>query len=185
MNRFGILRAPAHASADLIPKFTITDPEGTPYLTRWYLFRSKRFRVFLHKFHRSDDDRALHDHPWPFVTILLSGRGYYEHTQRGQRDYYPPFSINFRLNPASPHRVELERDTTGKECPQWTLFIAGINVRRWGFHPAPNQAQGMNLDTQTLAHSDYVPGFFWVPHEVFLSSKFDGVEGATLGLQDD
>lgn len=50
------------------------------YLTRWYLLRFKSFAVFLHYFHRSDEDRALHDHPWNFITIPL-WRGYYEHTK--------------------------------------------------------------------------------------------------------
>lgn len=31
-----------------------------PYLLRWYIIP---LNVYLHKFMRSDDDRALHDHP--------------------------------------------------------------------------------------------------------------------------
>ena len=38
------------------------------------------FNLYLHEFSRSDDDRALHDHPWLFnLSVLLSGT-YVEHT---------------------------------------------------------------------------------------------------------
>src|SRR6202040_601720 len=57
--------------------------DGTqdPYMLRWFLFRSKRDwlpRLYLHKFLRSDDDRAPHDHPWWFISIMLKG-SYTEH----------------------------------------------------------------------------------------------------------
>jgi len=51
-----------------------------PYLERYYLFLKDRkkfpFNVFIHKFLKSDPD-DLHDHPWPFMSIILRG-GYYE-----------------------------------------------------------------------------------------------------------
>ena len=37
--------------------------------------------VFIHKFVRSDEDRALHDHPWNFLVIPI-WRGYIEHSDR-------------------------------------------------------------------------------------------------------
>jgi len=54
--------------------------DNEPYLERYYLFLKDRerfpFNVFLHKFLKSDPD-DVHDHPWPFLTIILRG-GYYE-----------------------------------------------------------------------------------------------------------
>ena len=53
-----------------------------PYLLRWFLIPQNRFlNVYLHRFLRSDDDRALHDHPWWNVSLLLEG-AYTEHTIR-------------------------------------------------------------------------------------------------------
>jgi hypothetical protein len=47
-----------------------------PYLERYYLFLKDRkrfpFNVFLHKFLKSDPD-DVHDHPWPYATIILKG----------------------------------------------------------------------------------------------------------------
>ncbi len=56
--------------------------EGNPYLTRWTLLGRRtegRTRLFLHYFHRSDYARAFHDHPWPFVSLIL-WPGYFENT---------------------------------------------------------------------------------------------------------
>jgi hypothetical protein len=47
-----------------------------PYLERYYLFLKDRkkfpFNVFLHKFLKSDPD-DVHDHPWPYATLILKG----------------------------------------------------------------------------------------------------------------
>ncbi len=43
------------------------------YLERYYVFLKDRerfpFNIFVHKFLKSDPD-DLHDHPWPFFTIM-------------------------------------------------------------------------------------------------------------------
>ena len=45
-----------------------------PYLRRWYVLpRNPVLNVYLHHFLRSDDDRALHDHPWVNASVLLDG----------------------------------------------------------------------------------------------------------------
>lgn len=47
------------------------DPE-CPYLIRW-LFDPRLFSIRLHHWVRSDDKRAMHDHSWWFLTLVLSG----------------------------------------------------------------------------------------------------------------
>ena len=109
-----------------------------PYLERYYLFLKDRqrfpFNIFLHKFLKSDPD-DVHDHPWPYATLILKG-GYYEWT--------PQFGIDgkkigemarwcgpghFRTCSAnSYHRIELDPTV---EC--WTLFMPGPQKREWGF----------------------------------------------------
>jgi hypothetical protein len=115
-----------------------------PYLRRWWVIpRNRWFNIYLHHFMRSDDDRALHDHPWINVSILLRG-SYLEHLQDGRvKDRKPwrpwaPWRLTFRL-PTAAHRVELLRyrqvhpQHVPGEIPVWTLFITGPNVRQWGF----------------------------------------------------
>lgn len=109
-----------------------------PYLERYYLFLKERkhfpFNIFLHKFLKSDPD-DVHDHPWPYATLILKG-GYYE--------WMPIFDENgikvteyakwrgaghFRkCNATSYHRIELDPNV---EC--WTLFMPGPQRREWGF----------------------------------------------------
>jgi hypothetical protein len=92
------------------------------------------FNVFLHKFHKSDEP-TLHDHPWPYATMILKG-GYWEWTpvfdDAGRKitevaGWRGPG--HFRINSAhSLHRIELD---PGVEC--WTLFMPGPRQREWGF----------------------------------------------------
>jgi hypothetical protein len=101
------------------------------YLERWWLIpRNPVFNVYLHHFLRSDDDRALHDHPWVNLSILLAG-SYTEHTiaAGGVNVRTERRAGDMKLrSPLAAHRVEL----TDGAC--WTLFITGPRIRDWGFH---------------------------------------------------
>ncbi|SRR5216684_1094151 len=102
---------------------------GNDYCRRWWVIpRNRFFNIYLHQFLHSDDDRALHDHPWLNMSLLLCG-SYIEHMP-DTRKCYVTGDIKFRLA-HSPHRIEL----IGTEC--WTLFITGPVIREWGFH-CPN-----------------------------------------------
>ena len=102
-----------------------------PYLRRWWVIPRNRFcNIYLHHFLRSDDDRALHDHPWINASILLDGR-YVEHTILAggvnRRKEYRAGDVKLR-GARSAHRVELV------DGPCWTLFVTGPRLREWGFH---------------------------------------------------
>lgn len=112
------------------PDFVIGGAER-PYLRRWFVIpRNRFFNVYLHCFMRSDDDRALHDHPWANASILLRGQ-YVEHTIKAGgiqcRETLKAGAVRVRLSGRLAHRVEV----TG---PCWTLFITGPRYREWGFH---------------------------------------------------
>jgi len=56
------------------PDFVI-GPSEMPYLRRWWIIpRNRFFNIYLHQFLHSDDDRALHDHMYINLSILLRGR---------------------------------------------------------------------------------------------------------------
>ena len=59
---------------------TIFREEGDPYLTRWFLTPAirGRGRWMIHVIHRSDADKAYHDHPWDLWSMVLWG-SYKEH----------------------------------------------------------------------------------------------------------
>jgi hypothetical protein len=113
------------------PPDHVIGSSDSPYLLRWYtLPRNRWANVYVHRFCRSDDDRALHDHPWINCSILIKGR-YREHTiERGGINRWTlreAGEIKLRL-PTAAHRVELV------DGPCWTLFLTGPRVREWGFH---------------------------------------------------
>ena len=127
-----------------------------PYLERYYLFLKDRdrfpFNVFLHKFIKGDPD-DVHDHPWPYATLILKG-GYYE--------WLPQFDSkgnkiaemcvwrgpgSFRVCRAnSYHRIELDPSVTA-----WTLFMPGPKKRDWGF----------------LVNNK------WIQHEQYLKERYE------------
>jgi hypothetical protein len=127
-----------------------------PYLERYYLFLKERerfpFNIFLHKFLKGDPD-DVHDHPWPYATLILKG-GYYEWT--------PTFDSNgakvsetrhwrgpghFRIcSSNSYHRIELKDHVTA-----WTLFMPGSHRRDWGF----------------LVNNK------WIQHEQYLKERYE------------
>lgn len=98
-----------------------------PYLLRWHLIpRNPLLGIYLHKFLRDDDDRALHDHPWSSVSICLAG-GYWEQTDAGEK-WFGPGSI-VRRAATYRHRIIVSKSNRSA----WTLFITGPRVRTWGF----------------------------------------------------
>ena len=121
------------------------DTSIPPYMLRWWrIKRNAFFNVYYHIVRRSDDDTALHDHPWWNFSIVLEG-GYYEHLihEGGvhSRTFYGAGSVRFRPSGNFAHRLELERypegapfGMGGEEKPVFTIFITGPALRRWGFH---------------------------------------------------
>ena len=109
-----------------VPDFIIGKP-GSPYLRRWWVIpRNRFFNIYLHEFLRSDDDRALHDHPWVNCSILLRGT-YWEHLESGYALRRYAGDVIFRRSGKIAHRIEII------DAPAWTLFITGPRYREWGF----------------------------------------------------
>lgn len=137
-----------------------------PYLVRWYVFGARAdgtsrtflglFRVYVHTFRHSDDDRALHDHPAASFSIGLYGSAV-EHTIAAggvhHRRQLRPGGIRFR-SARFAHRIELL-----PEVGYATLFIFFRNTREWGFH-CPNG---------------------WVPWREFVSADDKGAIGRGCG----
>ena len=107
--------------------------DGAPdYLRRWWILpRNRVFNVYLHRFGASDDDRALHDHPWLFnLSVVLAGElGEIKRDAWGVPllDPLRAGAVRFRWG-AAPHRLEL------RSVHAWTLFVTGPRLREWGFY---------------------------------------------------
>lgn len=113
------------------PDFVIGEDEV--YLERWHIFpRNPLCNIYLHRFHRSDDDRALHDHPWISCSLIVLG-SYIEHRIAAGGIYHcdkrRTGDLVFR-SARSAHRIEIPKN----EGTVWTVFFTGPRVRAWGFH---------------------------------------------------
>lgn len=118
-----MIRAIVSRIAQRPPDFTIGEPHR-PYMLRWWLVpRNRWFNVYLHCILRSDDERALHDHPWANCSIVLAGwytEVFGDRIERRRRG-----AVVFR-KATTPHRLVVL-------SPCWTLFLTGPKVREWGF----------------------------------------------------
>jgi hypothetical protein len=113
-----------------------TDSE--PYLERYYVLFKERvkfpYNIFVHKFLKGDPD-DVHDHPWNYFTIILSG-GYYEWIPQFNADGAKNCEVRKWRGPGSfrfgrmhnYHRIELKPGVNA-----WTLFFVGPRKREWGF----------------------------------------------------
>lgn len=126
----------------LLKKQIIRREDGTPYLIRRAI-NTPIGGIKLHHILGSDEERDLHDHPWSFLSIILSG-GYWEHRPCDDwncgcayrplrqrvvvRRWHGLGSVLWRPAP-SPHRLELPEGRTA-----WTLVFTGPKKREWGFH---------------------------------------------------
>ncbi len=107
------------------PDFHI-GPVDNQQLQRWFIVpRNKIANVYLHRFLRSDDDRALHDHPWNNISWILSGT-YIEHIPYHSFTRFSGGRVERKAD--MPHRIELI------DGPVTTLFFTGPVIREWGFH---------------------------------------------------
>lgn len=126
--------------------------DGRPYMDRFWLFRigpqSGEYPWLgarVHHILSSDDDRAMHDHPWPFLSIILRG-GYAEmrlasdfprernwYTNLGDEAVlvtgraYAAGDVLFRRS-STWHLLQL---SPGQEAV--TLFVTFPRLQNWGF----------------------------------------------------
>jgi len=110
--------------------------DGQLYMRRWRIIHTKWFGLRLHNIVSSDSDRALHDHPFDFISLILKG-GYVEFTPPRRTgwssseailcQWYGPGSV-IKRKAEDLHRLKLLQ-----EKPAWTLVLRGRMRREWGF----------------------------------------------------
>lgn len=129
-----------HWVACRLPRRDILAEGGAVYLERYRVLGwmpGSRWRgpsVYLHRFRLTDQDLALHNHPWPWAVSLVLAGGYTEQ-RLGSLHGLPackwrrlkPGRLNV-LGPDDYHRVA---DLHGAET--WTLFCVWPRTRSWGF----------------------------------------------------
>lgn len=96
-------------------------------LERWWLVHYANPLGWALRLHRlfASEGEEFHDHPWPFVSLILRG-GYWEVTPDGRRTWYGAGRLLFR-KAGWFHRLELKPDQEA-----WTLCATGRMRQAWG-----------------------------------------------------
>jgi len=125
--------------------------DGTGPVSFWrrpltWLLQRFDIAVRVHEILRSDEGRDPHDHPWPYVTIVLRG-GYYEAVYDDDgfwldTKWHGPGSVLFRPS-GTWHMLTLP---SGR--PATTLFITGRKAQTWGF----------NVNGKKVPYREYLGG---------------------------
>ena len=116
----------------LIPLAESREPDliiGDDYLRRWFITpRSEdgsHGAVYLHNVRGPDDGRANHDHPWPSLSIVLSG---------GMREYLTGQDpVDLKAGDVVYRSATLTHRLDEPEPDTWTMFNTSATVRQWGF----------------------------------------------------
>lgn len=149
MTRFKLIRRWISAG---LPKREVIGAPLCPLMYRWTLFGDDaRGKVMLHRFPPNTTDADIHDHPWPFVTMVLWGS--YDDivpcpTCLGEPLYWGGgeevkcwqcfgkgivFGERMRAGKICRRRAEHTHRTRTHDVGAWTLVITGKKVREWGF----------------------------------------------------
>ena len=133
-----------------------------PYLIRVYLGHWGGWRVYLHRFVRSDGERWLHDHPFTGCAVVLSG-GYRE-------EVLPALGGTTRI-----HRRRWLNWIPGKKFHRitevlpgtWTLFVHGPHSKNWGFLDPIDMNDGSRplLYFNPYNQSDSNGAHWWAEHD--------------------
>ena len=130
----------------MLKRLRLRRGDGEVYLDRWG-WRTRWFGIYLHRMTAPDPGVDLHDHPWPFVSLILRG-GYIEeradvrtaHTAASFAESWPDHcerGHKITWMPGTIHRVrvdECHRIIGLRRVPTWTLVFTGRRYRNWGFY---------------------------------------------------
>lgn len=101
------------------------DNPGAIYLSRLMLFKTKLLGIYVHIIRVADYARCEHNHPWPFLTIILRG-GYVEEID-GKEYTRRPGYIGWRPRGFQHRITQLRKDSA------LTLVIRGPDRVDWHF----------------------------------------------------
>lgn len=117
------------------------------YLHRLRVVQTPLFGIYLHRIFLPDADRHPHDHPWPFLSLVLRG-GYVEELSElrmtpAQRPKLRTMRrVGMRTHRRwSIHRMPLRRAHRVAliEPGTMTLVLVGRRSKDWGFWTSPTQ----------------------------------------------
>lgn len=122
-----------YAETSNAPKINLYGTTGI-YITRYMLDDGPSGRTYLHQFHRPDEDREYHDHPWPFTAFIIVG-SYVETRVKEESTSITSLSeersagTSYTITASEWHRIE----SLCNGDPVWTLVRTGPKEKSWSF----------------------------------------------------
>lgn len=120
----------------LINKFflvkEIVSKEGVVHFRRYRLLSTPWFNLYIHHILESDKDLDLHDHPWNFQSLILSG-SYLELVKFVDENFvstkievHLPGDV-LKRQAEDVHKIKLRTESV------WTLVFTSKPIRNWGY----------------------------------------------------
>ncbi|MFG1858474.1 hypothetical protein ACGFJT_42045 [Actinomadura geliboluensis] len=108
------------------------DKGEKPFLFRLRVLQTPWFSILIHRIQQDDLDRAPHDHPWPFASLILWG-GYCE--QVWDDPARLDTSRTRTRKPGSLRTIKLHQahQITELRGDVWTVVLAGRHCGTWRF----------------------------------------------------
>lgn len=119
--------------------------DGSGAIERGWWWKWPFGAVRVHEILASDDQRAFHDHPWPFLSIGLAGSYTEERPSTVRVDAAGVVQYASRCGFAGNDRRTLRapwllyrratdlHSLTLRESPVWSLVVTAAKQRTWGF----------------------------------------------------
>jgi hypothetical protein len=117
----------------------IKSQEGELHFQRWRLLQTPLGSVYIHRIFKADQDKHCHDHPWSFVSVMLSGSYGIGNPNNASCRYYsaPAVSVN--------KSTKFHKIAQVVKGPLTTLVLTGPKNREWGY----------SVDGEWMHHKEY------------------------------
>lgn len=134
--------------------------DGSLYMARFWLLRTRWLSVRLHHIATADLDRHFHDHPWSFVSLVLRG-GYREARPAaidpcfidGETEVERAIVRVRNAGSVALRRATDRHRVTGVMPETWTLVVMGPKRQWWGFYTPRGKVHWRNYATLHAASS--------------------------------
>lgn len=117
----------------LMKRMVLRRLDGITYLNRIRLVQTPCFAVYLHRFDGPDPRPELHDHPWPFVTMVIKG-GYHELRKTIGREQTTHMEHRRAWRPRVMRLTEAHTIVMLDKAGTRSIVVCGRRQREWGFY---------------------------------------------------
>lgn len=109
----------------------LVSKQGVVHFQRYRLLQTPWFALYIHKIAQSDKDLDMHDHPWDFQSLILSG------AYRESCSYPPDFDYiylpAYYSGDVAKHKAKDVHKITLITKQVWSLVFTSGRKREWGY----------------------------------------------------